>query len=114
MVVGVPIPVHSLWPNGEIVRVGTSPELIDPVRARERQDHVWGRNLLGILDVVVLPLGQHRGGEWHPEVSILDHVIDGANHVRPRGVREDRSVPEGAGTEFHSPLAPCYDLTFNE
>jgi hypothetical protein len=57
---------------------------------------------------------QIRAGERHPEVTIFDHFIDFANHVRISGVSENGSISEGSSTKFFSSFKSCYDMTGSE
>ena len=71
---------------------------------RHGQHHVGRGEALGIHEVVVGPLGQHRRRERHPEVAVLDHPVD--QPAPPGGRRDWRGWSGCRARARRTPSAP--------
>ncbi len=94
MVVRVPVARDDLRSRRAIVRVNRRCQLVNAFGGVEREDHVGSCDLLRVDDVVISALFEHRRRERHPEVAILDHVVDDANDLGLRRIGENGPVAQ--------------------
>src|SRR5215510_15729472 len=91
-----------LWTCCPIVRMNSCGEDRDFLRnAVKRKNHIGSRNILRLKDIVTYTVNGCRRRERHPEVALLNHVVNNLDNLRIGPIRENRPVPQSSGTKLH-------------
>ena len=81
-----------------------------PFRPRpEREHHIRRLHGLWLFVVARRAFGQHRRREGHPEIAILDGLVDGADRGRRIRARQDRPVSQRPRSELRGAFRPGDD-----
>src|SRR5262245_61311246 len=69
--------------------------------AVKRKNHIGSRNILRLKDIVTYTVNGCRRRERHPEVALLNHVVNNLDNLRIGRIRKNRPVSQSSGTKLH-------------